>query len=86
MLKTALAAVALLSLAGVAEAQTRATNPTNQPPGQVKNDRGSVRGEPGASGYTPGHQMQDRGSVRGTTGASGYAPGHDAPTTGTTRR
>jgi hypothetical protein len=81
-----IAAVTLLAAAGSATAQTRATNPTNQPPGQMMQDRGSVRGQPGASGYTPGHEMQQRGSVRGTTGASGYAPGHDAPTTGTTTR
>ena len=39
-------------------------------------EKGSVKGEPGASGYAPGHQMQEKGSVKGTTGASGYAPGH----------
>lgn len=45
-------------------------------PGQQMQDRGSVPGSPGASGYAPGQQMQDKGSVKGTTGASGYAPGH----------
>jgi hypothetical protein len=45
-------------------------------------DRGSVRGQPGASGYTPGHQMQDKGSRAGEPGASGYAPGHQPSTTG----
>jgi hypothetical protein len=39
-------------------------------------EKGSVSGSPGASGYAPGHQMQEKGSVSGTTGASGYAPGH----------
>jgi hypothetical protein len=45
-------------------------------PGQMMQEKGSVKGEPGASGYAPGHQMQEKGSVKGTTGASGYAPGH----------
>lgn len=44
-------------------------------PGQMMQDKGSVRGEPGASGYAPGHMMQENGSAKGTTGASGYAPG-----------
>ena len=39
-------------------------------------EKGSVKGSPGASGYAPGQQMQEKGSVKGTTGASGYAPGH----------
>jgi hypothetical protein len=44
-------------------------------PGQEMQEKGSVKGEPGASGYAPGQQMQEKGSVKGTTGASGYAPG-----------
>ena len=44
-------------------------------PGQMMQDKGSVRGEPGASGYAPGRMMQENGSAKGTTGASGYAPG-----------
>jgi hypothetical protein len=44
-------------------------------PGQMMQENGSVKGEPGASGYAPGHLMQKNGSVKGTTGASGYAPG-----------
>ena len=44
-------------------------------PGQMMQEKGSVRGEPGASGYAPGHMMQENGSAKGTTGASGYAPG-----------
>ena len=45
------------------------------PPGDQMQDKGSVKGSPGASGYAPGHEMQKKGSVKGTEGASGYAPG-----------
>jgi hypothetical protein len=38
-------------------------------------DRASVKGSPGASGYAPGHIMQRKGSKLGTNGASNYAPG-----------
>ena len=48
--------------------------------------KGSVKGHPGASGYAPGHMMQQRGSVRGQPGASGYAPGHRKPSTTTGSR
>jgi hypothetical protein len=51
-------------------------------PGQRMQDRGSVKGQPGASGYAPGQQMQDKGSKRGEPGASGYAPGHQDSTSG----
>jgi len=52
-------------------------------PGQRMQDRGSVPGDPGASGYSPGDQMRDRGSKAGSPGASGYAPGRqDSDTTG----
>ena len=44
-------------------------------PGQMMQEKGSVKGDPGASGYAPGDMMKDKGSVKGTTGASGYAPG-----------
>ena len=64
----ALAAAGLLAGAStVAFAQTA--------PGLQMQEKGSVKGSPGASGYAPGQQMQDKGSVKGTTGASGYAPG-----------
>jgi hypothetical protein len=49
-------------------------------PGQRMQDKGSVPGEPGASGYAPGHQMQEKGSKPGAPGASGYAPGHQGTT------
>jgi hypothetical protein len=64
----ALAAAGLLASAGIAFAQNS--------PGLQMQEKGSVKGSPGASGYAPGHQMQEKGSVKGTTGASGYAPGH----------
>ena len=45
-------------------------------PGDQMQDKGSVKGSPGASGYARGQQMQEKGSVKGTTDASGYAPSH----------
>ena len=67
-------AAALLSLAcGAALAQSSTRENT---PGDKMQDKGSVKGHPGASGYAPGHQMQDKGSKQGEPGASGYAPGH----------
>jgi hypothetical protein len=51
-------------------------------PGQRMQDKGSVRGQPGASGYAPGQQMQNKGSKAGEPGASGYAPGHQDSTSG----
>jgi hypothetical protein len=39
-------------------------------------NKGPVKGEPGASGYSPGDRMHDKGGVPGHPGASGYAPGH----------
>jgi hypothetical protein len=51
-------------------------------PGQKMQDKGSVRGQPGASGYAPGQRMQDKGSKPGQPGASGYAPGHQDSTSG----
>jgi hypothetical protein len=63
-----------VSTAALAQAQTT--------PGHEMQEKGSVKGSPGASGYAPGHQMQEKGSVKGTTGASGYAPGHNKDTSG----
>lgn len=55
-------------------------------PGQLMQEKGSVSGTAGASGYAPGHEMQQhgsvKGSVKGTVGASGYAPGHASGTVG----
>ena len=39
-------------------------------------NKGSVKGEPDASGYSPGDQMHDKGPAKASPGASGYAPGH----------
>jgi len=50
-------------------------------PGQRMQDKGSVPGQPGASGYAPGQQMQDKGSRPGQPGASGFAPGRQSPET-----
>jgi hypothetical protein len=64
----AAAAAAILTATGfAAQAQT---------PGLDMQQKGSVQGSPGASGYAPGQMMKEKGSVKGTTGASGYAPGH----------
>jgi hypothetical protein len=49
----------------------------NRTPGHEMQQKGSYRGQPGASGYSPGHEMQRRGSKRGEPGASGYAPGRE---------
>jgi hypothetical protein len=40
-------------------------------PGQQMQDKGSVRGQPGASGYAPGQKMQDKGSKAGLAGSTG---------------
>jgi len=39
-------------------------------------NKGAVKGEPGASGYSPGDQTHDKGAAKGSPDASGYAPGH----------
>jgi hypothetical protein len=49
--------------------------------GQRMQERGSVPGHPGASGYAPGQRMHERGSKAGGPGASGYAPGRQTPET-----
>ena len=79
MTKTLLAFAAAAALIGGTTAGALAQNTTA--PGQQMQEKGSVRGTNGASGYAPGQQMQRKGSVRGTTGASGYAPGHTKDTT-----
>jgi opacity protein-like surface antigen len=67
LLATATAVALLAGSSFAAQAQT---------PGLDMQQKGSVKGTTGASGYAPGHKMQEKGSVKGTTGASGYAPGH----------
>lgn len=76
-MRAIVAASALALLGTAAVAQTGATNPRTEPPGQTMQESGSAKGTTGASGYTPGHEMKTTGSVKGTTGASGYAPGQD---------
>ena len=76
-MKLALSALAISALfTGTALAANDGNNAQNKSPGQLMQDKGSVKGTTGASGYAPGQRMQDKGSVKGTTGASGYAPGH----------
>jgi hypothetical protein len=71
LLSIAAAAGLLIGTSGLGIAQSRTT------PGHEMQQKGSVRGHPGASGYSPGHEMQKYGSKRGQPGASGYAPGHE---------
>lgn len=68
----AAAAGLLAGSMGLASAQSSTPNRT---PGHEMQNKGPVKGEPGASGYSPGDRMHDRGSVPGHPGASGYAPG-----------
>jgi hypothetical protein len=72
MLKAVLLAVGTAALLSTIPAQAQ----QQSAPGQRMQDKGSVKGTTGASGYAPGQTMQKKGSVKGTTGASGYAPGH----------
>jgi hypothetical protein len=69
-------AAALLSISfGSALSQSPTRENT---PGDKMQDKGSVKGQPGASGYAPGHLMQEKGSKHGEPGASGYAPGQSS--------
>ena len=70
-----------LATASVSSAQTlKGPGASGAAPGQMMQDKGSVKGTSGASGYAPGHKMQAKGSVKGEPGASGYAPGHKMTT------
>jgi hypothetical protein len=73
------AAGLLLGSSTMALAQSSTPNRT---PGHEMQQRGSYRGEPGASGYSPGHEMQRKGSRCGEPGASGYAPGRETTGSG----
>ena len=77
ILSIATAAGLLIGATAIGYAQS---STPERAPGQRMQDRGSVPGEPGASGYAPGHQMQEKGSKRGEPGASGYAPGQQGTT------
>jgi len=48
---------------------------SSKTPGHEMQQKGSKKGQPGASGYAPGHEMQAKGSKKGSPAASGYAPG-----------
>jgi hypothetical protein len=72
--------IAALVAAGLFAASTglalaQSTTPSRTPGHEMQN-KGSVKGEPGASGYSPGDRMHDKGSVPGPPAASGYAPGY----------
>jgi hypothetical protein len=66
-----LSAAAILASAPVAFAQ----GVSSKTPGHEMQEKGSKKGDPGASGYAPGQEMQAKGSKKGEPGASGYAPG-----------
>jgi hypothetical protein len=78
LLIVAAAAGLLIGTTALGYAQSSTQNPS---PGQRMQDRGSLPGHPGASGYAPGHEMREKGSRPGHPGASGYAPGRPAPET-----
>jgi hypothetical protein len=65
-------------LAGTTTICVAQNSAQDKAPGQRMQDKGSMPGHPGASGYAPGHEMQQKGSKPGEPGASGYAPGHDS--------
>jgi len=67
----------LIATTTLGHAQSRAQD---NAPGQRMQDKGSVPGQPGASGYAPGRQMQEKGRS-GQPGASGFAPGQQSPET-----
>ncbi len=76
-LSLAAAATLVLTSAVAGYAQgAREKTPGDQMQDRMQ-EKGSVKGSPGASGYAPGQLMQEKGSVKGTTGASGYAPGRE---------
>jgi hypothetical protein len=68
----------LIATTSLGYAQSR---PQENAPGQRMQDKGSVPGQSGASGYAPGQQMQEKGSKSGQPGASGFAPGQQSPDT-----
>jgi hypothetical protein len=78
LLIVAAAAGLLIGTTALGYAQSSTQNGAS---GQRMQDRGSLPGHPGASGYAPGHEMQEKGSRPGHPGASGYAPGRQGPET-----
>jgi hypothetical protein len=81
-LSIAAAGALLIATTALGYAQSSRQRTPDRTPGHKMQERGSVRGHPGASGYSPGHQMQQKGRRAGEPGASGYAPGHQPSTTG----
>jgi hypothetical protein len=80
-LSIAAATAVLIGMSALGHAQSSGQRLPHSTPGQKMQDRGSVPGQPGASGYTPGHRMHQKGSRASEPGASGYAPGHQEPST-----
>ena len=78
LLIVAAAAGLLIGTTALGYAQSSAPD---RAPGERMQERGSVPGHPGASGYAPGQRMHERGSKAGAPGASSYAPGRQAPET-----
>ena len=73
-MKITIVALSIATLVASAPA-VLAQGVSSKAPGQEMQDKGSVKGHPGASGYAPGQEMHAKGSKKGTEGASGYAPG-----------
>lgn len=77
--------IALTAAAAIAAAPAvLAQGVSSKTPGHEMQQKGSKKGEPGASGYSPGHKMHHaKASRKAHHGASNYAPGQ---TTGTSTR
>lgn len=73
-MSTKLAIAAGLSLLIGSSTGLLAQSNSSQPPGQAMQEKGSIRGQPGASGYSPGREMQERGRRARRPGALGEAP------------
>jgi len=74
-MKFAVIALSAAALVASTPAAVLAQGSSTKAPGQEMQQKGSVKGSPGASGYAPGQEMQAKGSKKGEPGASGYAPG-----------
>jgi hypothetical protein len=90
-LSIAAATAVLIGTTALGHAQSSGQRMPESTPGQKMQDRGSMPGQPGASGYTPGHQMQQKGSRRARrlrlrarpSGAEHHGPGqHGRPRPG----
>ena len=65
-----LSIVATVLLIGTTALGYAQSSTQDRAPGQRMQERGSVPGHPGASGYAPGQRMHERGSKAGEPGAS----------------